>query len=1356
MKRFFTFLFAMALALSAFSQSQRFVIWEQFTNTSCAPCASRNPTIDALMNANPDKVVLLSYHVWWPGANDPMYLANSTQNRARTNYYGVNAVPDTALDGDVSGDGEGQSQIDSRYATPSPFDVDLAYYLDAGNNLNIHLQITATQAVSGNLVAHIVAIEKYIDYGSPPGNNGESVFHNTVRHMLPNENGTALPASFNVGDTYEVNVSWTADNFINLDELAVVALIQDASTKDIQQGIFAEEAAPRPTATFNPAAGAVDIEVDNNIVITLSETVRNLDNSAITNANVANLITLKEDDASGAAISFNASINAEKTQITISPITHWDYAQTIYVAIQDAENQVGAPLVPANSTFTTIGNPPLASFVPTNGAINVYRDAHVIITFDKAVYMMGGGEVTNANVASVISLKNQSSTGSNLSFTASINATKDEITVVPDQLFNYEQHVYCAVDDLQGANGVPMSQFHTEFTVHSTPPLITIDPADGSTNVLVDRNLTLSFSMGIRHLDNSSITNNNVADLITFKKDNANGDDAPFAATINGSRNLITVMPTADMDGEQTYYLGMEANLVEGGNNVPNMPTFSTFVTETLSPPTVTLYPSNGSSSVDSDVTLSITFSEAVRLVGGNEITDSNVDSYITFKKDDENGNDVSFDATINTEKTVISISPSSNLDYEQSYYFAIGSSFENSKSIANNAASSTFTVSYGPPELTFDPANGTTSVALDKVVTITFSKPIRLLDNSEITNSNVAALLTFKKDDASGEDVSFTATINDAKTQIAITHANFFANNQDYYVAIGASVESRNDIAISAASSTFRAYMTPPSVTFNPEHNETGVSKDANVTLTFSQAVRMPDNSEMTANDIAALITFKKTDSNGDDVAFTASVNDDKTIVTLDPVNGFDSNQTYYLYIGAVVENSYDVRNAAASAKFTTQTIAAPTVIFDPSQGTANVDKYKNVSITFSEAIRLINDNELTNSDIAALITFKEDNASGADVSFTASINAEKTVITLNSERNFKSQQTYYVAISAGVENSYNVAISAASTTFGSEFIQAPAVTFDPAHGATGVNYKNQITLSFSQTMRFKSDASEITEARLSEILTLKKDNQSGDDVPYSAILNGAKTVITITTDDYFASRQTYYVAVAEVLENQYYMTLSAASATFISEERPEPVVTILPSDGTNNVSVNSQVYIQFSVPVRLPNDAEISDPSSLITLKKDNANGEDVNFTASINNDKTEITISTSNRLVGQQHYYVAFAGNAVESYKDVANAAANVSFKTASAAGIEDMVNEASCLIYPNPAREQVYVKFNLLKSDLVRLLIYDAAGKIVSSYDAGKLSTGNHVLPIDSSNLGSGMYFLDIQIGTEKLSKRITIK
>ena len=73
-------------------------------------------------------------------------------------------------------------------------------------------------------------------------------------------------------------------------------------------------------------------------------------------------------------------------------------------------------------------------------------------------------------------------------------------------------------------------------------------------------------------------------------------------------------------------------------------------------------------------------------------------------------------------------------------------------------------------------------SIATDSNITFTFSEAIRNLDDSEITNSNVGSLITLKDTDASGTDISFTATINSAKTVITINPTSNFSSNQIIY----------------------------------------------------------------------------------------------------------------------------------------------------------------------------------------------------------------------------------------------------------------------------------------------------------------------------------------------------------------------------------------------------------------------------------------------------------------------------------------------------------------------------------------------------------------------------------------------
>ena len=90
-----------------------------------------------------------------------------------------------------------------------------------------------------------------------------------------------------------------------------------------------------------------------NIIITLSEAVRNIDNTEMTDSNIDSLITLKLTNASGANITFDATIDANMKVITINPISNLPNSQAVYVAIgATVEDSADHVITAANATFT--------------------------------------------------------------------------------------------------------------------------------------------------------------------------------------------------------------------------------------------------------------------------------------------------------------------------------------------------------------------------------------------------------------------------------------------------------------------------------------------------------------------------------------------------------------------------------------------------------------------------------------------------------------------------------------------------------------------------------------------------------------------------------------------------------------------------------------------------------------------------------------------------------------------------------------------------------------------------------------------------------------------------------------------
>jgi hypothetical protein len=117
--------------------------------------------------------------------------------------------------------------------------------------------------------------------------------------------------------------------------------------------------------------------------------------------------------------------------------------------------------------------------------------------------------------------------------------------------------------------------------------------------------------------------------------------------------------------------------------------------------------------------------------------------------------------------------------------------------------------VDNNPPSVVFSPANNATAVNVNVQPTLTFNRPIRLIDNSPVTNDNVAGLLELRQGGPAGAPVNFTATISGQV--ITFVPQAPLAAGQPYYVALKANtVEGENDVAIAGVqSATFTTQAT-------------------------------------------------------------------------------------------------------------------------------------------------------------------------------------------------------------------------------------------------------------------------------------------------------------------------------------------------------------------------------------------------------------------------------------------------------------------------------------------------------------------------------------------------------------------
>ncbi|MBR1514173.1 MAG: Omp28-related outer membrane protein [Bacteroidales bacterium] len=225
-------------ALKTNAQNERMLLLESFTNTGCGPCALYNPAMDALIAANPDKIVAIKYHVSWPSANDPMYLHNTSENGARTSYYGVTAVPHVVIDGnrfDGAPNQINQNIINQLQAIESPVEMRLGYEIDeAANTITVHVMGLTSQALTGNIKLYVGVIEKEIHFNSAPGPNGERDFYSVMKKLLPSSSGESLGA-LEAGDFFAASYTWELANIYDMSQVSAIAWIQNTNTKEVYQ-----------------------------------------------------------------------------------------------------------------------------------------------------------------------------------------------------------------------------------------------------------------------------------------------------------------------------------------------------------------------------------------------------------------------------------------------------------------------------------------------------------------------------------------------------------------------------------------------------------------------------------------------------------------------------------------------------------------------------------------------------------------------------------------------------------------------------------------------------------------------------------------------------------------------------------------------------------------------------------------------------------------------------------------------------------------------------------------------------------------------------------------------------------------
>lgn len=75
------------------------------------------------------------------------------------------------------------------------------------------------------------------------------------------------------------------------------------------------------------------------------------------------------------------------------------------------------------------------------------------------------------------------------------------------------------------------------------------------------------------------------------------------------------------------------------------------------------------------------------------------------------------------------------------------------------------------------------------------------------------------------------------------------------------------------------------------------------------------------------------------------------------------------------------------------------------------------------------------------------------------------------------------------------------------------------------------------------------------------------------------------------------------------------------------------------------------------------------------------------------------------------------------------------------------------YPNPFNAQTTISFSLPTVGAVKLTLLNVLGQTVATLVDGQLSAGTHVVPFQAGNIGSGIYFYQLQTPQSTLIRKM---
>ncbi|MEM7334874.1 MAG: Ig-like domain-containing protein, partial [Chloroflexota bacterium] len=988
---------------------------------------------------------------------------------------------------------------------------------------------------------------------------------------------------------------------------------------------------------LSPADNGANVALDANLIATFDETIQ---------AGSGNItIHLSSDDSVVHTLAVTGSnVSISGSQLTINPPADLDYLTEYYINIPATavEDIYGIPFAGILNTtswnFTTIPDttpPTLSMLSPADGAVDIALASNLVITLSESV-QKGTGNIT-------IHLGSDDSVVQTIDVTGTaVSISGNEVTINPPTVLSSGTDYYVnissgAIEDLAANDYAGFSDTTTwNFTTADVipPSIATLAPADDETAVVINSNLTMTFTENIQ-ANSGNITIHLASDDSVIHSLPVTGGNV----SISGAQ--LTINPPADFTSETEYYVNIPAGTVQdlSSNNfagISDSTTWNFTSADVIAPSITSLMPVDNEIDVLIDSNLTITFSENIQVNSGN-ITIHLVSNDSVIHTLPVTGSNVSVSGS------QLTINPPADFASETEYYVNIPASTVQDLSSNNFAGISDSTTwnftsadVIAPSITSLIPVNNEIDVLIDSNLSITFT------ENIQANSGNITIHL------ASDDTVVHTLPVNGGNVsvsgaQLIIDPPVDFASETEYYVNIPAGAVqdlSSNNFAgiLDATTWSFTAedVIAPTVSTLTPVDNDIDVPVDSNLTVTFDENIQANSGniSIHLASDDSVIHSLPVTGGN---------VSVSGTQLIINPPTDFASETGYYvnMLMGTVQDlsgNNFAGILSSTIWNFTSADVIAPSISsISPVDNKIDILIDSNLIVTFTESIQANSGNITIHlaSDDSVVHTLP---ITGTAVSISGA------QLTINPPSDFASETTYYVNIDgAAIQdlsgNNFAGIGNTSTWNFTSADVIAPMIlTHTPLDDATTVPINSRLVILFAEDIQAGAGDLTIHDA-------------SNDAVQFTVPITGTAVAVdgntlTITLASDFASLTSYYVNYPsgwiEDLSNNGVAGISdTTSWNFTTEDVLSPVVTTLnPADDAINVPISSTLTIEF--------DEAIQAASGNITihLAADNSIVHTLAVTdTAVTISGNQLTIDPPADYASETEYYVKIEAGSIE---------------------------------------------------------------------------------------------------------------